>query len=149
MEILKATLRHARGLARDVRRVDRMEWELATGQPFLGHLLAGIIIKGSRNYALVHDHEALAIFGVHPTQDPRLGRAWFVGTKVLMHRVHEAHRHFKAGIEMLHQEHEMLVASSWENNRVHHAWMKRMGFREDGPMFIGQELYLNFIRTRG
>ena len=148
MEIVKATPGHARGLAKCVRPVDKMEWEIATGQPFLGHLLAGLVIKGSRNYTLLRNYEPLAIFGVHPTQYPGIGRAWFAGTNELMRRVHEAHRHFKDGIALLHQDHEVLIASSWSQNRVHHAWMERMGFEETDPVFFGEALYLNFTRTR-
>lgn len=132
MEIVKATPGHARRLAHCVRKVDRMEWEIATGQPFLGHLLAGLLIPESSNWTLQDDGEVLAVFGVHPWDNAGVGRAWFAGSDLLMSSVHRAQKKFHEGIAELHKRFPVLVASSWGANTVHHEWMKRMGFGHVG-----------------
>lgn len=146
MEMLKASPRAARVLAKDVRDVDKMEWEIATGQPFLGHLLAGLLSKDAKNFSLWKGEHCHAVFGVQPYGVPGVGRAWFAGSNGLMHCVHEAHRHFEIGIEKLHEDYPTLIASSWHRNTVHHKWMERMGFTLMDAEVLGREQFLVFMR---
>lgn len=132
----------------NVREMDRAEWELAGDHPFGTVLKYTIGQYPKQTWAVVdgrHGH-CLAMWGCEPCMMPIWGNAWMVATDEAVKRVHSLHRFFKQGIADMHALYPTLLATSYANNALHHAWMMRMGFMLRCPMVINHSDYLQFIR---
>ncbi|WP_298951565.1 hypothetical protein [uncultured Methylobacterium sp.] len=128
---------HADLLIRDVRRDDLTEWVLASGRPLQPCLAEGI--AGSTvARTMWHPEGVLCIWGVTPTPDPLVGRAWLIGTNLGQEHVRRVQRHFREGLSELHAAYPRLDAWAYLGNELHHHWMERLGFERTGePRVMG------------
>lgn len=133
----------------DVRMSDYEEWRLSAfrlglgGVPF-DALLGAAVASGRLSRVLVDaEGDPLCAWGVGWS-----GCAWLVGTTEGQRVAHRIQRHFKAGIQELHQHFEVLQAHAWNENTLHHHWMERLGFIRSGPSpWLGPEFTL-FLRRK-
>lgn len=126
--------RLARTLAANVRPADRDEWEAASGKPFDMALWTALLLNHNHTWMLLHDDRCLMLFGVSPYEwNPTgVGAAWLVATKEAEEKVHTMHRFFRQGIAELHKVCPKLNAWAYHKNKLHHEWMRRMGFKDTG-----------------
>lgn len=134
----------------DIRECDHIEWLL--GAPTVGGFVKQCVNgmnAGGDTWELVSEGRSrypLALFGSHPMTPNGfgLGVAWFVGTNALMAHTHEAHRLFTVGLSNIVRPYDMILASSWSGNIVHHEWMTRMGFERIGAYGLLSSKFFNY-----
>lgn len=132
IRVYPARLDDADLLDGDARTVDRAEWAIASGMKLAPALrlciaradgLARIMVAGSR---------PLCIWGAGPSAVRGQGIAWLLGTNLGQRMALRVQRHFREGVEELHDTYPTLTAEAWDQNHLHHFWMERLGFQRTG-----------------
>jgi RimJ/RimL family protein N-acetyltransferase len=131
---------------RGVRPADVREWALS-GMPWYDQLHEATRRPDCRLWNMRDaDGVVIAIWGVAGDESPGVGRAFFIAAKDAKAHWKAIHRHFKAEIAKLHALYPRLVAWTHHANKLHHAWLRKCGFRFLGegrlePFWVRYHLY--------
>ena len=136
LHLVKAKPNHTSSLISDIRKHDRVEWEVGSGLSDPEEELRHAIIWGDSWSVLDNEARCLAIWGVSHTAEPLVGNAWMLATNAATRQLHAMHRMFKDGIGRMHSTYPTLTAWSYSKNILHHKWMLRMGFEDTGREMI-------------
>lgn len=141
------------GVADSLRKIDRKECFLATGQPQASVTLIESV-RNSSYCRAAWDHEAglpLALFGVTTVPSaPAIGIPWMVGTVYLKDYRKDIIRIGPEMVEKFQEDHSLLVNFCLPENEVSIRWLKRLGFQfEDEPQPYGyfDHPFIKFWRT--
>lgn len=157
-------------LCDDARSEDEVEWARASSglyhlpRSFEELLLASVVSApcGSVLQAIrvAETGKPLCIWGVHAGADLTLGGksnvGWMVATNDAAERwALPLHRLMKQGLDKVDEKFPEIIAYADKDNRLHHMWMKWMGFEQSpGAIFFGDPVlgerypFYEFIRRR-
>lgn len=124
---LPATEEDARDLAPRLREADRREIIALTGMVPEAALPLSL---GPNTWAGFSDAGELALlFGCNPVAEyPDVGVVWLVGNDLIARRPREFHSVALQWLDQIHAKHPILTNMIDERNRLHMAWLRRLGF---------------------
>lgn len=135
-------------LAPKLRAADLAEIDARSGRSPLTVLLEGILFS-KRCFAVeLKSGEVVALFGVAPSDEPRLGLVWMLGSDRLLDIRFTFLRHSREWLRELSRGYSVLGNFVDERNTVHVAWLRWLGFRflSRAPMGRNGETFLEFVR---
>lgn len=115
---------HLAPLYADLRAVDVEEWEASCAQLSLDAKLR-LISDLPYSKAILVDGVCVAVFGVVR------GNVWLIASNAAVPHARAIHRRFKHYVDLMQAQcpdRGYLAAASLVTNRVHHAWLRRLGF---------------------
>jgi len=148
-KVRPARLKDATALAPRLRDADLHEIAARSGRPPEEVLKDGI--QAGRAYAVeLASGEVCALFGVAPTDEPRLGSVWMLGSDSLLSIRFTFLRHSRKWVENLFQGFDLLGNFVDARNVVHVEWLKWLGFRflRRVPIGLNGEIFLEFVRLK-
>ncbi|MGV2169641.1 hypothetical protein ACQZ40_25060 [Agrobacterium sp. 16-172Ci] len=125
---------------------------LAAGSPSAEQALEDGL-KLSRQCISVVDEEdnAVAMFGVCPSNEPELGYIWLLGSDEIKTNKTRFLRRSKLWVETFHEEFPVLANSVDQRNTVHLLWLRWLGFkflRTVNSLGPGKEPFYEFARIK-
>lgn len=149
MRIRCATSADAAALAPRLRQADLNEIEAGSGKPPLEVLEAGLRLS-TEAYAveLSSTGEVVALFGVAPTEEPKLGAVWLLGSDKISSIRFTFLRQSKQWLTKLFSRYQLLGNSVDARNTLHVEWLRWLGFRflRKSPVGRNGELFIEFVR---
>lgn len=140
----------AEQLAPRLRAADLAEIDAATSKTPLEILQTGLQ-SGDRSYTVeLASGEVVALFGVAPTQEPRLGSVWLLASDGILQIRLTFLRHSLAHLRSLFAGYDLLGNMVDERNTVHVQWLRWLGFRFLRRVPCGRrgETFLEFVRLK-
>lgn len=128
IHVREASVDDARHLAPRLRPADLQEIKANSGREPLAVLLDGLD-RSTPAYAIVHDEEPIAVFGVCPLPPLPLGLVWMLAAPALENARIPFLRQCRGWIDRLHQGFPTLVSLVDERNITHIEWLKWCGFQ--------------------
>lgn len=147
VRVRPACLEDAAALAPKLRVADRQEIDARSGRPPEEVLRDGV--SRGRSFALeLSSGEVGALFGVGPTEEPRLGCVWLLGSDALLSIKTTFLRHSREWVDELSKGYDLLGNHVDARNTVHINWLRWLGFRFLSRAPIGRhgELFYEFVR---
>ena len=119
----------AAALAPKLRQADLQEIEAGSGKPPLEVLETGLRLSTQSYAAELPSGEVVALFGVGPTAEPKLGAVWMLGSDHLKTIRFTVLRHAKTWLNTLSDSYPLLGNVVDARNTLHVEWLRWMGFR--------------------
>jgi hypothetical protein len=93
------------------------------------------------------------LLGVAPSPMKYCGLIWLLGTPGIVSNTHAFLKHSKPVLTQLydHTQYELLYNFTHSANKLHHRWLKWLGFRAINSIMVepSHELFYEFARLRG
>lgn len=154
IQLVEATCTHAEQLAPNARHEDLIEWVLGTGERLLPRLKQAVTWPHGFAKSAILEGRPVSIWGVHDlghtvTLDAGTGVAWLIATPEALKHVHALHRFAKSEIAAIDSRWERMIAWSHHDNRVHHEWLRWLGFEQYQRTTLEFPVpFITFIRKR-
>jgi hypothetical protein len=129
-------LRHVLSAHTDIRVEDRMEWLAATGQDVWPRISTFGYGPNAR-VALDEDGKVMCFWGAEGASEEGIGDVWLVATRSAVPRAKAIHRHLRPELDRLHSFFPTLQCWADSRNKVHHEWLRWLGFKQMGERFYG------------
>jgi hypothetical protein len=128
--IRPATKADALKIHADLRTEDKVESLIFTGQPTKKTLQSNIDVS-TESFVVTLDDEPVLVFGVAPTEQPRVGSVWLRATNkmpaVALFARKQARKYLQQWLAMYPQG--LVAAAMLEGNETHLRWLSVVGFR--------------------
>lgn len=142
-----AILEDAAVLASRLRAADLRELEAVTTKTPQQAIEEGI--KAGQAYtAVLSTGEIVAVFGVAPTIEPRLGAVWLLASDDILKIRLTFLRHSRAWLSHLFSKYSLLGNYVDARNELHVSWLKWLGFRflRKAPLGRNGEEFYEFVK---
>lgn len=147
--IRKALIEDAIELSKHLRKEDLEEIKAGTDEDPMKVLIEGILISNPAFSFFSPKGKLGGIFGVVPSENPRCGRVWLLGTKEIERYPLLFIKHSKKILKELYKTYDILENFVHENNALHIKWLRYMGFQFTSKVQINNSFFWHFYRRDG
>lgn len=149
MNIRKATVEDCLYLAENLRAQDIAELSASGYESNLSCLLTGIDSTDDTFVCCDENDIPYIICGTRPTDDPKAGIVWALGTDIVKERRKEFIKLSLDWLDVCHGKYPILMNSVHAKNKEHIKWLKWLGFSFGSPFLndLGEE-FIPFISAR-
>lgn len=147
LRVRPAALADAEALAPRLRPADLREIAARSGEAPVEVLRRGV--GAGKCYAIEsHSGDVVALFGVSPSHEPKLGIVWLLGSEELVRHKTTFLRHSREWLARLAEGYALLGNLVDERNTVHVRWLQWLGFRFLRRIPLGRngETFIEFVR---
>jgi hypothetical protein len=145
--VYRASVKDAVALAPDLRAEDVAEIKAAVGSSPLAALTRGVA-ESTLCYAVSDDDGVFALFGVAPTEVPRVGAVWMLASPRLETHARPLLREARHWLRIMHEKYPVLWNVVDSRNETHVRFVRWLGCELIGRQTLSGVDFYEFVHTK-